>query len=614
MAPTGTQGDGRISDSISAHGTHHPERTKYSRSSSDAISYEDLLVAQYLEGLKKAEAAGSRKRLSRPTKPLSPYMQKLAHGDQAVATTSALQSVRPTRTHRPFSATAAGRSSARERKRIDIKFMVDSGGMGEEEEAEPKQQGRMGDGQRSKLRPTSAPVYKTKRPWSSKSGSSTATASQRSRRVRALYRQQPQVIRATVYKNGVQTDAVRVTAHSMKTFLEACTIKLGLQFAARRIFLSDGTEVKYPEEIPKDSEVFISCGEPYKDPTTNVKGDAHKKLYANWTMNGVVLPVETKKRTKSALSKRMRKMLESKMRRVMIFRNGDGTEMFETTASAENFGRFLDDCTLRLALTAPARIVYSWTGSEVTDLNDVPLLDRCLQSSTTPLYGPVWISKGERFSPKGVKAFLETIIKHCKQKLQAANTYKKQLQHGLAGETQQVTVIEVLSKSEQELQKELQETEEGIAEFSEAKRKLQDILEEISESAMEEEGAGCTYTMQHIKEFDSSHRLVGQQGIRLKVYENGQGEGEETVFFNLKEASKGIGNDHSLLLQRLLDELTRWARVEKNTTALSTVVTKIFDREGKEITDVHALKNDQEVWISFGEPFRDPNGSTFYLP
>ena len=31
------------------------------------------------------------------------------------------------------------------------------------------------------------------------------------------------------------------------------------------------------------------------------------------------------------------------------------------------------------------------------------------------------------------------------------------------------------------------------------------------------QGAGCTYTMQHIKEFDSSHRLVGQQGIRLKV-------------------------------------------------------------------------------------------------
>ena len=37
----------------------------------------------------------------------------------------------------------------------------------------------------------------------------------------------------------------------------------------------------------------------------------------------------------------------------------------------------------------------------------------------------------------------------------------------------------------------------------------------------------------------------------VQVYENGQNEGEETVFFNLKEASKGIGNDRNLLLQRV---------------------------------------------------------------
>ncbi len=146
---------------------------------------------------------------------------------------------------------------------------------------------------------------------------------------------------------------------------------------------------------------------------------------------------------------------------------------------------------------------------------------------------------------------MDTTIKFYKQKLHAAHSYKKQLQYGLAGETQQVKVIEVLSKTEQELQKELQETEEGIEEFGEAKRKLQDILDEIQDSAMQEEGAGANYTMTHIKEFDSSHRLVGQQGIRLKVYENGQDEDAETVFFNLREASKGIGNSQVLLLQRV---------------------------------------------------------------
>ena len=62
MAPTGTHGDPRISGSFTTHQPHHPEHMKYNRSSSDVISYEDLLVAQYLEGLKKAEVAGSRKK------------------------------------------------------------------------------------------------------------------------------------------------------------------------------------------------------------------------------------------------------------------------------------------------------------------------------------------------------------------------------------------------------------------------------------------------------------------------------------------------------------------------------------------------------------------------
>ena len=30
------------------------------------------------------------------------------------------------------------------------------------------------------------------------------------------------------------------------------------------------------------------------------------------------------------------------------------------------------------------------------------MLDQCLQSSTTPVYGPVWISQGESFRASGV--------------------------------------------------------------------------------------------------------------------------------------------------------------------------------------------------------------------
>ena len=49
------------------------------------------------------------------------------------------------------------------------------------------------------------------------------------------------------------------------------TDKLGLPSAGRRVFLDDGTEVFTPREIYRDSEVYISCGEPFKDPLKPVK-------------------------------------------------------------------------------------------------------------------------------------------------------------------------------------------------------------------------------------------------------------------------------------------------------------------------------------------------------
>ena len=55
--------------------------------------------------------------------------------------------------------------------------------------------------------------------------------------------------------------------------LEVCTDKLGLPNAGRRVFLDDGTEVFTPREIPRDSEVFVSMGEAFKDPFKGVKGE-----------------------------------------------------------------------------------------------------------------------------------------------------------------------------------------------------------------------------------------------------------------------------------------------------------------------------------------------------
>ena len=50
-----------------------------------------------------------------------------------------------------------------------------------------------------------------------------------------------------------------------------CTEKLNLPFAARRVFLEEGVEIFEAEDIPIDGEVYISCGEKYKDPYSSLK-------------------------------------------------------------------------------------------------------------------------------------------------------------------------------------------------------------------------------------------------------------------------------------------------------------------------------------------------------
>jgi len=53
--------------------------------------------------------------------------------------------------------------------------------------------------------------------------------------------------------------------------MEACTEKLGLNSAARRVFLENGREVFDEEDLQRDDTVFISCGEAFKDPEKGLK-------------------------------------------------------------------------------------------------------------------------------------------------------------------------------------------------------------------------------------------------------------------------------------------------------------------------------------------------------
>ena len=54
--------------------------------------------------------------------------------------------------------------------------------------------------------------------------------------------------------------------------LEECTSRLGLTLSAKRLFLSDGTEVKDVYDLKKDENVYVSSGQPFRDPLQAGKG------------------------------------------------------------------------------------------------------------------------------------------------------------------------------------------------------------------------------------------------------------------------------------------------------------------------------------------------------
>lgn len=52
--------------------------------------------------------------------------------------------------------------------------------------------------------------------------------------------------------------------------LEECTERLGLHKAARRLFLDNGREVLSEDDIDRDVEVYVSTGEPFKNPVKDL--------------------------------------------------------------------------------------------------------------------------------------------------------------------------------------------------------------------------------------------------------------------------------------------------------------------------------------------------------
>lgn len=326
-----------------------------------------------------------------------------------------------------------------------------------------------------------------------------------------------------------------------------------------------------------------------------------------WTLSGITLPPRDKKKRRSLLSKRLKALTTKKKVRIIVYRNGFSTEHVEIVTDLSKMDEFLVACTEKLNLGSFARILYDWEGQQITNLADTPLLDDCLQQAGNLVLGPLWVSTGEFFRPSGTVDFITGLKKLIVKKLKETQLYYNELVAAKMGDKSSVSRAEVLSMKENELNQVIAKSTEEISSMKETLEFLRSKLHNLDEQINEELSQGSDYVMQHIQKLKDNHRLIGRKGLRLKVYENGSTESAKIFYFNLREALKGTEGDYIKLKQRLLDDLSMSQRLTNTQKPkLVPVVQKLYTQTGEEIKNILSLQNDDEIWLSYGEPFIDP--------
>jgi len=64
-------------------------------------------------------------------------------------------------------------------------------------------------------------------------------------------------------------------------FLDECTTALDLPFSARRLFDAEGREHASLAALGRDQTVFVTCGEPWADPTLSRSDQQRHFVLAN---------------------------------------------------------------------------------------------------------------------------------------------------------------------------------------------------------------------------------------------------------------------------------------------------------------------------------------------
>ncbi|XP_057173224.1 doublecortin domain-containing protein 1 [Ursus arctos] len=416
----------------------------------------------------------------------------------------------------------------------------------------------------------------------------------------------PRVITVTAYKNGSRTVFAKVTVPTITLLLEECTEKLNLNMAARRVFLADGSEALKPEDIPREADVYVSTGEPFIDPFKKIKDHLLLMKKVTWTMNGLMLPTDVKRqKTKPVLSVRMKELTEKTSVRILFFKNGMGQDGHEITVGKETVKKVLDTCTMRMNLNSPARYLYDLYGRTIKDISKVPLLEKCLQNSITPLRGPVWVSKGEGFSPSGAKMYIQGVLLALYQRLKSAKKYYTQLNLALHEQKEKITEKVILSMTAKEHHKAQEEVSRLIDELQTAIKSNRGHLSKLGPQLQAEQEQFSSYVYQHIKSLPANTLIPG--GLQLKIFESGKDTGEISVCISKKDLESNSPTQTGDMMEKLLLQIhQRLQESPINSSGLNFSSIRLFNEHGQEIKNPLVLKNEQKIWVSYGKAYRSP--------
>ncbi|CAM4769077.1 unnamed protein product [Rotaria magnacalcarata] len=447
----------------------------------------------------------------------------------------------------------------------------------------------------------------------------------------------------TVYRNGDHDKCCHCKANSLNAILQYATEKLHISSAARRLFDANGQEVYRVEDIQPNQEYYASTGENFKDPYKAIRIQSEYSLNSTWTVKG--LHTDSNKpesfKTKTMISKRLDKQIKKSIC-LTIIENGFGHndavyQILIDTVLKDNFEKFLDDCTKKIELTAHARKVYNYRGDEIKSLRMFLDTDECKVPTTNDdyIYGPVWISKGERFRPTGAYIYLETryqelniqykkikiqykeviLVMKEKQKTKHESDHNEETDDD--GVDEQISSNEGTDKEKSKIKDKLSSKDKSLLSMSSKelkmfKQKLEIQIKEIK-SKMEiyklrmdeieadkdkEEEMGPRFPIDHIAEIDFHDKIVGRHPICLTVHENGSfDKSDPKIYLNLRSLpSKNIPQTPiEYLLDYLQTSIEMFARQRPK---------RVFDINGTEIKLIGQLQAKQDIFISYGEDYR----------